>query len=45
MVDFLISRGADINIRDEKVNSTPASWAEAGGHHELRDYLASKASH
>ena len=39
MVEFLIESGADANIRDEKVNGTPAGWADFGGHGELRDYL------
>jgi ankyrin repeat protein len=39
MVEFLIENGADANIRDEKVNGTPAGWADFGGHGELRDYL------
>jgi len=39
MVEFLIENGADANIRDEKVNGTPAGWADYGGHGELRDYL------
>lgn len=40
MVDVLIQRGADVNIKDTKVNSTPAGWAEHGGHKELSHYLA-----
>jgi ankyrin repeat protein len=39
MVEFLIENGADANIRDEKVNGTPAGWADYGGHGDLRDYL------
>ena len=39
MVEFLIESGADANIGDEKVNGTPAGWADFGGHGELRDYL------
>jgi ankyrin repeat protein len=39
MVEFLIESGADANIRDEKVNGTPAGWADFGGHGDLRDYL------
>ncbi|SRR6266851_2551826 len=39
MVEFLIDHGADANIRDEKVNSTPAGWADYGGHGELKVYL------
>src|SRR5262245_4886678 len=39
MVEFLIQRGADRDIRDEKVGGTPAGWADYGGHPEIRDYL------
>lgn len=39
MVDFLIRRGANVNVKDTKVNSTPAGWAEHGGHNELSQYL------
>ena len=39
MVEFLIESGADANIRDEKVNGTPAGWADFGGHGDLRYYL------
>src|SRR5262249_25539055 len=35
MVQFLLSHGADRNIKDTKVGSTPAGWAEYGGHAEL----------
>ncbi len=44
MVDFLIQHGANANVRDTKVNSTPAGWAEHGGHTELRQYLDQLAS-
>ena len=43
MVEFLIESGADANIRDEKVNGTPAGWADFGGHGDLRDYLEQAA--
>ena len=43
MVDFLLNRGATIDIRDKKVNSTPAGWAEHAGHHEIQNYLESLA--
>jgi uncharacterized protein len=43
MVDFLLERGASPNVKDTKVNNTPASWAAFGGHEELRDYLNQKA--
>ncbi|HKU77305.1 MAG TPA: ankyrin repeat domain-containing protein [Pyrinomonadaceae bacterium] len=39
MVQFLLDHGADRNIRDTKVGSTPAGWAEHGGHAELLDLL------
>jgi len=39
MVEFLIERGADPRARDTKVNSTPAGWADHGGHANLKDYL------
>jgi uncharacterized protein len=39
MVDFLLQRGASANVTDTKVKSTPASWAEHGGHKELSQYL------
>src|SRR6266446_9081848 len=39
MVEFLIEHGANANVRDTKVNSTPAGWAEHGGHTELKAYL------
>ena len=39
MCEFLIEQGADVSLKDTKVRSTPAGWAEHGGHPELRDYL------
>lgn len=39
MVEFLVAHGADVNVKDTKVGSTPAGWAEHGGHLEIRDYL------
>ena len=41
MVDFLLQRGASANVTDTKVKSTPAGWAEHGGHKELSQYLNS----
>ena len=38
-VEFLVERGATANIRDTKIGSTPAGWAEYGGHPELQQYL------
>lgn len=39
LVEFLLERGADVNVKDTKVGSTAAGWADHGGHPELRDYL------
>ncbi|MGH9905672.1 MAG: ankyrin repeat domain-containing protein [Pyrinomonadaceae bacterium] len=39
MVEFLIQRGAKVNVKDSKVNSTPAGWADHGGHPDLKEYL------
>jgi len=39
MVEFLRQHGALVSIKDTKVNSTPAGWAEHGGHPELKKYL------
>ena len=39
MVDFLLEQGADPNLRDTKVNNSPAGWAAYGGHKALGDYL------
>jgi ankyrin repeat protein len=39
MVEFLLQQGADRNVKDTKVGSTAAGWAEYGGHKELLDLL------
>jgi ankyrin repeat protein len=39
MVEFLIQEGAQVDIKDTKVSSTPAGWAQHGGHVELKKYL------
>jgi ankyrin repeat protein len=39
MVEFLLQQGADREMKDTKVGSTAAGWAEYGGHAELRDLL------
>ena len=39
MVEFLLNHGADRNVKDTKVGSTAAGWAEYGGHPELLDLL------
>jgi ankyrin repeat protein len=39
MVEFLVTEGANVNVKDTKVGGTAAGWAEYGGHVELKDYL------
>ena len=39
MVEYLLAHGADRNIKDTKVDSTAAGWAEHGGHSEILDLL------
>ena len=39
MIEFLLDHGADKAVKDTKVNSTPAGWAEHGGHTNLLDVL------
>ena len=39
MVEFLLDHGADRTVKDTKVESTAAGWAEYGGHPDLRDML------
>jgi uncharacterized protein len=39
MVDFLLQHGANPNVKDTKVNNSPAGWAAYGGHKELKIYL------
>ena len=39
MVEFLLRQGADREVKDTKVGSDAAGWAEHGGHLELRDLL------
>lgn len=39
MVQFLLQQGADKNVKDTKVGSTAAGWAEYGGHAEVLDLL------
>ena len=39
MVEFLLEHGADRNIKDTKVHSTAAGWADHGGHPALHDLL------
>ena len=39
MVEFLLDQGADRDVKDTKVGSTAAGWAEYGGHPDLLDLL------
>jgi len=39
LVEFLIEQGADVKVKDTKVGSTAAGWADHGGHPELKPYL------
>ena len=39
MVEYLLAHGADPRIKDKKVSSTPAGWAEHGGHPEIEELL------
>jgi len=39
MAEFLIEHGADVNVKDTKVGSNAAGWADYGGHPELKKYL------
>jgi ankyrin repeat protein len=39
MVEFVLERGADPNIKDTKVNSDAAGWAEHAGHTEIAERL------
>jgi ankyrin repeat protein len=43
MVEFLIGQGANPNVKDSKVNQSPAGWADYAGHPGLRDYLEKTA--
>jgi ankyrin repeat protein len=38
-VDYLLAHSADPRIKDKKVSSTPAGWAEHGGHPEIEELL------
>jgi len=38
-VEFLLEHGADRQVKDTKVGSTAAGWAEYGGHPDLLDLL------
>jgi ankyrin repeat protein len=39
MVRFLLERGADHTIRDERYDATPLEWAEYGGQGNVADLL------
>ena len=39
MVEFLLAQGADRDLKDTKVGSTAAGWAEHGGYSDLLDRL------
>src|SRR5258708_594040 len=39
MVEFLVKQGANANVKDTKVHSTAAGWAEYGGHQQIKNYL------
>lgn len=39
LVEFLLGQGADVSVKDTKVGSTAAGWADHGGYPELKDYL------
>ena len=39
MVEYLLAHGADPRIKDKKVSSTPAGWADHGGHPEIEKLL------
>jgi hypothetical protein len=39
IVEFLLEQGADRSVKDTKVGSTAAGWAEHGGHSDLLDLL------
>jgi ankyrin repeat protein len=38
-VQFLLDHGADRNVKDTKVDSTAAGWAEHSGHKDLAALL------
>lgn len=42
MVEYLLAHGADRDVKDTKVGSTAAGWADHGGHPEIRDLLNSR---
>ena len=45
MVEFLLERGADPSIKDTKVKSDPAGWAEHAKHTEIAELLRRDGRH
>ena len=43
VVEELLARGADLSLRDNVFDGTPAGWASAGGHENLGKRLAAPA--
>ncbi len=43
LVEELIARGADISLRDGVYDGPPSGWAQAGGHENLAQRLATRA--
>ena len=43
LVEELRARGADLSLRDNVFDGTPAGWAHAGGHEDLGKRLAARA--
>ena len=43
LVEELRARGADLSLRDNVFDGTPAGWAQAGGHENLGKRLAARA--
>jgi len=39
MLEFLLAHGADRDIKDTKVGSTAAGWADYGNHPDLAELL------
>jgi ankyrin repeat protein len=39
MVEFLLSRGAPVNLPDDEPWATPLAWATRRGHSQIAEYL------
>jgi ankyrin repeat protein len=39
MVEFLLSRGAPVNLPDDEPWATPLAWAERRGHQQVASIL------